>query len=128
MRPEDALEAARAAAAERRAAGGYADDLRAFQVEPGDAITTEKLLEWSLIEPDQRDVYSTRRLGAPITGAKRALLKLLRQYHNQLTGQQTRFNHHLTVYASSLEDRITELEARVAELEERLDDGRPPAP
>ena len=128
-RPEDALTRAREAAAAERARGGYADDLGGFQIEPADSITEERLLEWALIEPDAEDVYSTRRLGAPITAFKRGLLRALRQYHGQLVSQQTRFNHHAAIYVSQLENRITELEERLGRLEERDSRrGEPPRP
>jgi hypothetical protein len=55
---------------------------------------------------------STRRAGAPVTGVKRLLLRLLRQYTNELEAQQTRFN--VGVLA-----RLEELEGRIAELERR---------
>jgi hypothetical protein len=116
-RPEDAVAAARAAAAEQRARGGYADDLRGMTIEPTDATTVDKLLEWALIEPDVDLVYSTRRWGRPITAFKRALIWTLRQYNGQVYGQQTRFNHHIVLYARRLEDRVAELEQRVAQLE-----------
>lgn len=116
-RPEEALGAARAAAAAARARGEYADDLRGLTVAPTDATTVEKLLEWALIEPDVDLVYSTRRWGRPITAVKRALIWTLRQYNGQVHGQQTRFNHHIVLYARRLEDRVAELEARVAALE-----------
>jgi hypothetical protein len=86
-------------------------------------VTAEKLLEWALVDPDPAKVYSTRRLGAPITLVKRALLRALRQYHAQLLAEQTRFNIQLTVYVSRLEDRVRELEDRLA----AEGDDRPPA-
>lgn len=113
-RPEDAVERARAAAAARRAEGAYADDLRGFQVEPTERVTPESLLEWALIEPDPALVYSTRRLGRPITWVKRALLRALRQYLGQIVGQQTRYNVQLALYVTALEDRVARLE-RLAE-------------
>jgi hypothetical protein len=82
--------------------------------EGGDGL---KLLEWALIEPDVDLVYSTRRFGRPITAFKRALVWSLRQYNGQVYGQQTRFNHHIVLYARRREDRIAELEQQVAALE-----------
>ena len=108
--PEDALSKARAQAAARRAEGVYSDDLRGFEIEPTDRVTQARLLEWALIEPDPDLVYSTRRLGAPITWVKRGLLRLLRQYHNQALAQQVRFNIQLMTYVSELEDRLRRLE------------------
>ena len=123
-RPEDALAQARAAAAEMRERGAYGDDLRGFEIEPADRVSSERLLEWALIEPDPNQVYSTRRLGAPITWVKRALLRGLRQYHGQLLAEQTRFNLQLAVYVSELESRVRDLEEGLVR---RSDEG-PPAP
>jgi hypothetical protein len=116
-RPEEAVGASRAAAAAARECGKYADDLGGLTVAPTDAATVEKLLEWALIEPDVDLVYSTRRSGRPITAFKRALVWNLRQYYGQVYGQQTRFNHHIVLYARRREDRIAELEQQVAALE-----------
>jgi hypothetical protein len=113
--PEEALERARARAAELRAQGGYAQDLGERRIEPTDRVTGERLFEWSLIEPDLETVRSTRRLGAPITWFKRVLLHVVRQYHNELIAEQTRFNVHAVVYVTELEERVRELEARLAE-------------
>jgi hypothetical protein len=109
--PEEALERARALAAKARAEGGYAQDLEGFEIEAG-AVSREQLLQWALIEPDPDLVYSTRRLGAPVTFFKRALLRALRQYHVELNAQQTRFNIQLLGYIRELEERVEALEAR----------------
>jgi len=115
LRPEDALEHARAEAARKRTAGGYREDSAAVQ-ELEDAIagpvTPEQLREWALIDVDTSLLRSTRRAGAPVTGLKRLLLRLLRQYTNELEAQQTRFN--VGVLA-----RLEEIDARLAELERR---------
>lgn len=110
MKPEEALEAARAEVARRRAAGGYAEPEGALEIEPTERVTRQRLLEWALIEPDPELVYSTRRGGAPITWVKRLLMRGLRQYHGQLLAQQTRFNIHAVAYLTQLEERIAELE------------------
>ena len=112
MRPEEALEAARRAAARARERGAYDDDLSGFEIAPTDRVSTEQLLEWAVIEPDLETVRSTRRRGAPITFAKRALLRLLRQYHAQANAQQTRFNLHAAVRLAELEERLERLESR----------------
>ena len=112
MRPEEALEAARRAAAAARENGAYAEDLGRLAPEPVGRASTEQLLEWAVIEPDPELVRSTRRLGGPITAVKRGLLRLLRQYHGQVLAQQTRFNLHAAL-------RIAELEQRVIEQDER---------
>ena len=71
MRPEEALDAARAAAARARDRGAYGDDLEGFAIEPTDRVSIEQLLEWAVIEPDSELVRSTRPRGAPITWGKR---------------------------------------------------------
>jgi hypothetical protein len=111
--PQEALRQARANAEQMRAQGEYADDLSGYSIAPGEVLNTEKLLEWALIEPDIRDVRSTRRAGAPITMLKQGLLRLLRQYHGELIAEQTRFNINLVVYLRRLENRIEELESRL---------------
>ena len=112
MRPEEALEAARAAAARARERGAYADDLEGFAIAPTDRVSTEQLLEWAVIEPDLELVRSTRRRGGAITFVKRALLHVLRQYHAQAHSQQTRFNLHAAVRLAELEERLERLEKR----------------
>ena len=113
MRPEEAVERARAEAERKRAAGRYREDSAAVR-ELEDAITgpvtPQQLREWALIEVDTSLLRSTRRAGAVMTGLKRLLLRLLRQYTNELEAQQTRFN--VGVLA-----RLEELEGRIAELE-----------
>jgi hypothetical protein len=115
MKRDEAIEHARAEAARRRAAGGYAEDSEAV-ADLEDAITgpvtPQQLREWALIEVDAALLRSTRKAGAPVTGFKRLLLRLLRQYTNELEAQQTRFN--VGVLA-----RLEELEGRIAELEQR---------
>jgi hypothetical protein len=119
MNPEDALNSARVAAREARAAGAYADDLSGFAIEATEEVTLERLMEWALIEPDPALAHSTRRFGAPITLAKRALLHVLRQYHAELLAQQSRFNIQLTVYVGRLTERVEALERRAAGSDER---------
>lgn len=112
MRPEDALPEARRRAAAAREAGGYADaDEVATRGRGPSRAAFAKLYDWAFIEPDRDQVVSTRRLGWPITVLKRTLMRLLRQYHGQLEGEQTRFNTHMVSYAASLERRIEALEA-----------------
>lgn len=114
MRPEEALELARERAAAARARGAYADDLSGFAIAPTDRITTEQLMEWAVIEPDETLMRSTRRGGAPLTALKRLLLRGLQQHFNELTSQQTRFNLHVLVHVTELEDRVRRLEQEVA--------------
>ena len=110
MRPEEALEAARRAAAAARERGAYGDDLEGFAIAPTDRVSTEQLLEWAVIEPDVELVRSTRRRGGAITRVKRALLHVLRQYHAQAHAQQTRFNLHAAVRLAELEERLERVE------------------
>ena len=111
MRPEEALDEARRAAARARERGAYGDEeLSGFEIAPTDRVSTEQLLEWAVIEPDVELVRSTRRRGGAITFAKRALLHVLRQYHAQAHAQQTRFNLHAAVRLAELEERLERLE------------------
>jgi hypothetical protein len=119
-RPEDALELARAEAAAARAAGSYPPDEGVQRLEP-EPLTIPKLLEWGVIEPDLRDIYSTRRFGAPMTAFKRTLLRVLEQYHVQLIAQQTRFNLQTVNYVQRLEERIEALERDREPERERTD-------
>lgn len=114
MKPEEALDAAREAAGRAHERGAYADDLQGFAIEPTDRVTTETLMEWAVIEPDEALMRSTRRAGAPISWAKRLLLRGLQQHFNELTSQQTRFNLHVLVHIAELEDQIRALEAELA--------------
>ncbi|HWF73187.1 MAG TPA: hypothetical protein VG186_07575, partial [Solirubrobacteraceae bacterium] len=109
--PGRALEEARAAAATMRAQGAYADEDQRDQggaAKP--AETLENLFEWAMIDPDLREVRSTRRFGAPVTLLKLGLVRLLNQYHAELIAQQTRFNVHVLGHVRRLETRIEELE------------------
>jgi hypothetical protein len=110
--PETALEQARASARAMRAEGAYAEDMGTFQNQPA-PVTTARLLEWTLIEPDVKDVRSTRRIGAPVTALKRLLLRLLGQYHAELLAQQTRFNVGVVGELRRLEERIDDLERKL---------------
>jgi len=112
MRPEEALEAARAAAARARVRGAYDDDLEGFEIAPTDRVSTEQLLEWAVIEPDVELVRSTRRRGGAITWVKRGLVYVLRQYLDQVHAQQSRFNLHAAVRLAELEERLERLEKR----------------
>jgi hypothetical protein len=118
MEPEEALEAARARAAELRAEGIYpppAPPAPRFSPDPEPDPELAQMTEWALIEPDRREVRSTRRLGAPVTAVKQALLRLLEQYHGQIRFQQTRFNVNLLAQVRLLERRVAELEQQLAE-------------
>ena len=107
--PDDALEAARRAAKERRDAGRYAGvgaggvlDASILDGEP----SRELLAEWAVIDLDPNEfVYSTRTAGAPVTAIKRVLVRLLRQYFVELEARQTRFNIALLARLDALEER-----------------------
>jgi hypothetical protein len=112
VRPEEALEAARAAAAAARERGAYGDDLSGFEVAPTDRVSVQRLLEWAVIEPSLDEVRSTRRLGGPITWVKRLLVRALRQELGQAYAQQTRFNLHVAIRLAELDERLERLERR----------------
>ncbi len=107
--PDEALEVARRAAKERRAAGGYqgvggggALDASILDGEP----SRELLAEWAVIDLDPDEfVYSTRSAGAPVTALKRILVRLLRQYFVELEARQTRFNIAVLARLDALEGR-----------------------
>jgi hypothetical protein len=110
--PEEALAAARKRAQETRPAGGPA---LAAGPEGGLSADTQqdslrRLATWAMIEPDESEVYSTRRLGAPVTLLKKLLVRLLRQYLDQVNAQQSRFNAHAVGHLIALEERVSRLE------------------
>ena len=122
MRPEEALGAARNAAAARRAGGAYADDpaLRPATVDEAISpvgVTPELLREWALIAVEPGALYSTRRLGAPVTLLKHGLVRLLGQYLAQLEARQTRFNVALLARIEGIDARVGQLGARLEQLE-----------
>jgi hypothetical protein len=108
--PERAIEQARAAAASMREAGAYPAAETEMQRLSEEPPTYGRLLEWALIDPDLGQVHSTRRFGAPITAVKRALVRLLSQYHAELIAEQARFNANLLRYVAALEQRVEQLE------------------
>ncbi|MGH2840610.1 MAG: hypothetical protein ACRDKY_07285 [Solirubrobacteraceae bacterium] len=114
MKPEDALGAARSAAAEHDDAlpGG-------LEITPTERVSMEQFIEWAAIEPDPMKMRSTRRLGAPITFFKRQLLHVLRQYLRELEAQQTRFNLNVVARLAELEERVAKIERHAGEREQR---------
>lgn len=123
MRPEDALPAARVAAAARD------DELPAgMAIEPTERVSIEQLMEWAAIEPDIELMISTRRLGAPITWFKRKVIHFMRQYFRELQSQQTRFNLNVLIRMAELEDRVARLEEAGAEGSGATGAARAPAP
>ncbi len=121
MRPEEAVDRARSELARRRAAGDYAENLDDYRATAPERPSIELLLEWAVIEPDLDLVVSTRRLGAPISWLKRALVHLLRQYTGQLASQQTRLNVHLMGRLAELDERLADLHHRIVDLEDGRD-------
>ena len=111
MRPQDALAAARAAAAAHPGGEPAPPEL---VLGATDAVTLERLLEWATVEPDPSLIYSTRRLGLPITLVKKGLARALRQQTGQMAGAQARFNVQLVLYVSQLADRVERLEEQAA--------------
>jgi hypothetical protein len=105
--PEEALSAAR----QRARATGPASDSTGPPVPETPHESLRRLAAWAIIEPDETEVYSTRRLGAPVTLLKRLLVRLLRQYLDQVTAQQSRFNAHLLAHLIALEERVARLES-----------------
>ncbi len=114
--PEAALERARREADAGRAAGAYDERTPSLDVSPVTHITKTRLVEWSLIDPRLDRVYSTRRLGAPITVTKRLLIRALRQYFGEWIGQQSRYNAQATAHIINLEDRVRDLEDQLRTL------------
>jgi hypothetical protein len=108
--PEEALARARDAAQRKRAEGVYPS--RSEPAAPGERPRREQLAEWAVLRGDPEAVYSTRRLGGPVTAVKRLLLRALRQYLLDLEARQTRFN-------VAMLDRLDELERRVDDLARR---------
>ena len=107
MTPEEALAKARAEAQP------HEEDPVSLDAAPTTSMSHEKLAEWAVIRPDPQRVYSTRRLGAPITAFKRLLLRLLRQYVDEALAQETRYNALATAHIINLEERVRELEAKL---------------
>jgi hypothetical protein len=112
--PEEALQQARRRAAAEPSALSEADGA-VESVEEARRASLRRLAMWAVIEPEEAEVYSTRRLGAPITWLKRLLVRLLRQYLVQIAAQQSRFNAHVAAHIISLEDRVLALEQAAQE-------------
>lgn len=112
--PQEALEAARERAAEAREQGTYREPTPSLDASPVTRISDKRLMEWAIIEPDQARIYSTRRFGKPVTFAKRALIRALRQYDDQVLAQQSRFNAHIAAHVLNLAERVRALEDAAA--------------
>jgi hypothetical protein len=119
--PQEALAAARRAAA---AQSPVDTEEAPWQLDVSVA-SARRLAEWAIIEPEQAEVYSTRRFGWPITALKRLLIRLLSQYLGQMSAQQSRFNANIAAHVIRLEERVAELERAARE---RQDAGEQPKP
>jgi hypothetical protein len=108
--PEEALAQARAAAA----AAGDEGPKDPGALEDPRHVSLQRLTEWAVIEPEETEVYSTRRWGAPITAIKRLLVRLMRQYMFSVSGQQTRFNVYALGELMALQERVRALEEAAA--------------
>jgi hypothetical protein len=108
--PEEALARARAAAAAAGDQGLEEPDA----LEDPRHVSLQRLTEWAVIEPEEAEVYSTRRWGAPITAVKRILVRLMRQYVFSVSGQQTRFNVYALGELMALQERVRALEEATA--------------
>lgn len=111
MTPEEALAQARGAATPFTEGPVFLD------AAPVDTVSAGRLVEWSIIDPQLERVYSDRRGGRALTGAKQMLVKALRQYFGEIVAQENRFNAIATEHIVHLEERVRELEARLAEQE-----------
>lgn len=109
--PRAALDEARVRSAAGRERGEYRQLDRGPDLAPPTRIVDTRLTEWALIEPDRTEIYSTRRFGKPITLLKRLLVRFLRQYLDQVTAQQSRFNAQVAAHIMNLDDRVREVEA-----------------
>lgn len=108
--PLEALGRARDAAEAGRERGDYEEGAVSLEAGPVTRISDTKLAEWALINPPLDRVYSTRRFGAPITVAKRAVVRAIRQYLGEAAAQESRFNSLATAHILVLEERVRLLE------------------
>lgn len=134
MRPEDALAHARRLADEH---AGTTIPPGGLEVERSDQPSDDQLVQWAVIEPDLREVRSTRGgpLGSAVTAIKQGQLRLLGQYHAQVQSVQNRLNVHLSLRSTLMRDEIRAmkdelrfLRGRVEELEGRAGVQPPPDP
>jgi hypothetical protein len=103
--PAEALAAARSRAADENVPDGE------WTLQNSE-VSTRRLAEWAIIDPDAVELYSTRRFGGPLTAIKRLLVRFLAQYFHQVTAQQSRFNAQVAAHLLSLEERVRALEER----------------
>lgn len=121
MRPEDALAHARRLADEHAAttipAGG-------LEVERSDQPSDDQLVQWAVIEPDLREVRSTRPgpVGKAVTAVKQGQLRLLGQYHAQVQSVQNRLNVHLSLRSTLMREEIQAMKAEIRFLRSRVEE------
>ena len=121
MRPEDALARARRLAEEHAATtiptGG-------LEVERSDQPSDDQLVQWAVIEPDLREVRSTRPgpVGRAVTAVKQGQLRLLAQYHAQVQSVQNRLNVHLALRTTLMREELQAMKAEVRFLKARVEE------
>jgi hypothetical protein len=112
--PAEALVAARRAAAASAAGATSEGEPPPWSLDDP-AASARRLAQWAIIEPEQAEVYSTRRLGRPITALKRLQIRFLQQYLGQISAQQSRFNAEIAAHVMRLEERVAALEQTARE-------------
>jgi hypothetical protein len=112
--PAQALAAARRAAARTDPGTDQAAAAAPWSLED-ESVSSRRLAEWAIVEPETAHVYSTRRYGRPITALKLLLIRMLRQYIGQMSAQQSRFNAQVAAHVMRLEQRVAELEEAARE-------------
>jgi hypothetical protein len=121
MRPEDAVAHARRLSAEHAATtiptGG-------LEVERSDQPSDDQLVQWAVIEPDLREVRSTRAgpVGKAVTAVKQGQLRLLGQYHAQVQSVQNRLNVHLALRSTLMREEIQAMKAEIRFLRSRVEE------
>lgn len=121
MRPEDAVAHARRLADEHAATtiptGG-------LEVERSDQPSDDQLVQWAVIEPDLREVRSTRPgpVGKAVTALKQGQLRLLGQYHAQVQSVQNRLNVHLALRSTLMREEIQAMKADIRFLKARVEE------
>ncbi|MDO9410165.1 hypothetical protein [Patulibacter sp.] len=121
MRPEDALAHARRLAGEH---AGTTIPAGGLEVERSDQPSDDQLVQWAVIEPDLREVRSTRAgpVGKAVTAVKQGQLRLLGQYHAQVQSVQNRLNVHLSLRSTLMREEIQAMKAEIRGLHARVEE------
>jgi len=121
MRPEDALAHARRLADEH---AGVTIPPGGLEVERSDQPSDDQLVQWAVIEPDLREVRSTRPgpVGKAVTAVKQGQLRLLGQYHAQVQSVQNRLNVHLSLRSTLMREEIQAMKAEIRALRSRVEE------